>query len=381
MRSDLRHVCLLSILLLVVVCQVQATEFKTGEKVSISEGTTIDDEVYAFAQSIVVSGAVTSDLVAASNDLRLGEKGSVGGSANLAGSSVRVAGKVAGNLRAAGSDVIVSGPVGGNAALAGANVTLAGSGKITRDLFAAGGQIDIEGSVGRNLHVAAEEVTVNAPVGGNVMLEAQQVNIGPEAVIKGNLVYTSPMRAKIDPGASIVGKTVYHKGEAKNEGGFGPLKWLLRALGFVALFIVGLVPLTIAPKGAADIAQTVLRSPWLSMLIGFIVLVVIPAAVMVLIFTVVAIPLAIGLLWIYLIMLYMSRIPVGLAIGRWILARDGREPSRYLAFFVGLLIFWIVTAIPYVGPVISFAGLLVGLGAVLWDRFSFLKQLRAEGRM
>lgn len=380
MRSNLRHVCLLAVLLLLVVCRAQATEFKTGDRVSIGEGKTIDDELYAFAQSIVVSGTVTSDLVAASNELRLGEKGSVGGSANLAGSTVTVAGKVADNLRAAGSDVTVSGPVGGNAALAGAAVTLAGSGKITRDLFVGGNQIDIEGSVGRNLHVSSDQVTVNAPVGGDVILQARQVSIGPEAVIKGNLVYTSPMQAKIDPGAHIVGKTVFNKGEVKNEG-FGPLKWFLWAAGFVALFIVGLVPLTIAPKAAVDIAQTVLRSPWLSLLIGFIVLVVIPAAVVVLMFTVVGIPLAVGVTMIYLIMLYMSRIPVGLAIGRWILARDGREPSRYLAFFVGLLIFWILTAIPYVGPIISFAGLLVGLGAVLWDRFRFLKQLRSEGRM
>lgn len=382
MRTDFRYACLLStVLLLVVSCSALATEFKSGESISVKEGTKTDDELYAFAQSIVISGMITSDLTAAGNEVRLAEEGSVGGSANLAGSSVNVAGKVADNLRAAGSEVTVSGPIGGNAAIAGSSVMLAGSGRIARDLFVAGSQVDVEGSVGRNLRVSADQVTVNAPVGGSVNIQARDVNVGPQAVIKGDLVYTSPMRAKIDPGAQITGKTVYHKGEAQKDV-FEGLKWVFWAVGFIALFLVGLVPLTIAPKSAVDISQAAIRNPWLSLLIGFVLLVVTPAAIGVLLFTLVGIPLAVILLVIYLILLYMSRAVIGLAIGRWIFARTGKpEASRYLAFFIGLLVFWILTALPYIGPFISFMGLLLGLGALAWERYTFIKQLRTENRI
>lgn len=382
MRSDFRYTCLLSIVLLLAVsCAAWATEFKSGESVSVKEGTKIDDELYAFAQSVVMSGIVTSDLTAAGNDVRLAEQSSIGGSANLAGSTVNVAGKIVDNLRAAGSQVTVSGPVGGNATLAGASVTLAGSGKIARDLFMAGSMIDVEGSVGRNLQVSAEQATVNSIVGGNVSIQAREVNVGPQAVIKGNLVYTSPTEAKIDPGAKITGKTIYHKGEAQNNG-FAGLMWVFRAIGFVALFLVGLVPLTAFPKAVVDVSQTVLRSPWLSMLIGFILLVVVPAAIGILVVTLVGIPLAVIMTAFYLLVMYISRIPVAFAIGRWVFAKTGKpEVSRYLAFFVGLLIFWVLTAIPFLGPLLSFLGLLLGMGALIWDRYGFMKQLRADGKI
>ncbi len=382
MRTDFRYTCLLSIVLLLAMsCASLATEFKSGESVSVKEGMKIDDELYAFAQSVVMSGIVTSDLTVAGNDVRLAEQGSIGGSANLAGTIVSVAGKIADNLRAAGSQVTVSGPVGGNATLAGAQVTLAGSGKVTRDLFMAGSMIDVEGSVGRNLQVSAEQATVNAVVGGNVSVQAREVSVGPQAVIKGNLVYTSPTLAKIDPGAKITGKTIYHKGEAQDNG-FAGLMWVFRAIGFVALFLVGLVPLTAVPKAVVDVSQTVLRSPWMSMLIGFILLVVVPAAIGILVVTLVGIPLAVILTVFYLLLMYISRIPVAVAIGRWVFAKGGKpEVSRYLAFFVGLLILWIVTAIPFIGPFLSFLALLLGMGALIWDRYGFIKQLRADGKV
>ncbi len=382
MRTGRRFVCLLCILfLLALVSPASATEFKSGDRIAIPEGTTIADELYAFGQSFVLNGRVTNDTTVFASEVRVAESGSIGGSANLAGQTVNVAGRVTNNLRAAGNTVTVAAPVGANAALAGSFVTIAGAGSVGRDLFAAGSDVDIQGRVGRNLKIAAEKATVNATVGGDVRIDANQVVIGPEAVIRGDLIYTSPARATIDPAAQITGRTV-HRARAEKEDGFGALRWFLWAAGFLALLLVGMILLAVAPNTMLGAANTAFRSPWISLLIGFVFLVVFPVLIGILMFTLIGVPLALILLAMYLILLYVSRIVTALAIGNWLFGRLGRtEVSRYAAFFVGLLIFWILTAIPKIGPLISLIGLLLGLGALLWERYNFIRQMRTEGRL
>lgn len=368
------------VLMIGLMSASNATVFRSGEKITVPEGTAIDDEVYAFGQSIVVSGSISSDLTAAGEELRLADRGTVGGSANLAGSTVNVEGRVDSNLRAAGNEVTVSSVVGQNAALAGNEVMLAGAGRVARDLFVAGSSVDIEGSVGRNLQVAGETAMINGPVAGNVTVDASRVTIGPDAVIRGNLTYTSAQRATIDPGAQILGRTI-QKTPAERKDAFAPIRWFLWAIGFVSLFLVGLLVLAVAPVTMLDAANAVFSKAWLALLIGFILLIVVPTLVLVLMFTLIGIPLSLIILAMYLILLYISRIVVALAIGRWLLTRGGRpEPSRYLAFFVGLLIYWILTAIPVVGPFLSFVGLILGLGALMFSRYNFIRQMRAENR-
>ncbi len=368
------------VLVIGAVSVSNATVFRSGDRIAIPAGTTIDDEVYAFGQSIVVSGSVSSDLTAAGDEIRLAEQGSIGGSANIAGSTVNVEGTVASNLRAAGNQVTVSSAVGRNAALAGNQVMLAGAGRVTRDLFVAGSSIDIEGSVGRNVRIMGEAVTVNGPVAGNVNIDANRVTIGPDAVIRGNLTYTSAQRATIDPGAQILGRTI-QRAPTERRDAFTPFRWFLWAVGFVSLFLVGLLILAVAPATMTDAANMVFSNTWLALLLGFILLIVVPTLVLVLMFTLIGIPLSLIILAMYLILLYISRIVIALAIGRWLLTRGGRpEPSRYLAFFSGLLIYWIVTAIPIVGPFLSFVGLILSLGALMFSRYNFIRQMRAENR-
>ena len=118
------------------------------------------------------------------------------------------------------------------------------------------------------------------------------------------------------------------------------------------------------------------------MLIGFVFLIALPAVAVVLIFTLVGIPLALILAAMYLILIYVSRVVISLAVGNWLISRAGRTGvSRFTAFFVGLLAFVILTWIPVVGGFVSFVGLLLGLGALAWERYNFLRQLRAEERL
>jgi hypothetical protein len=59
-------------------------------------------------------------------------------------------------------------------------------------------------------------------------------------------------------------------------------------------------------------------------------------------------------------------VPVAVAVGRWLLAKTGRtEASRYGAFALGIVVLYLLFAIPVLGWVLWFGCVFLGLGAML----------------
>jgi len=71
-----------------------AAEVHSGDTVLVPAGETINDDVYAFGNNVIIQGTVNGDVIAA-------------------GSTVTINGHVTGNVMAAGNTVTVSAPVDG----------------------------------------------------------------------------------------------------------------------------------------------------------------------------------------------------------------------------------------------------------------------------
>jgi len=354
-----------------------ASEFRSGS-VIVPQGTTLDDELYAFGQNVTVSGEVTGDLLAFAAETSV--PGKIGQSASVMAGNVNVSGPIGSNLRAVGGDVTLSGTVADNASVFGGSVLFTKTSSVGRDLQAAAGDLRIEGSVGRNVLASGGEVTLNGKIGGNVTVNAGQLRIGPDAVIRGNLTYTAPQKANIAQGARILGEKTYQPTREKRPAWIW--KSALWVWSFLALFLVGVIMIAVAPVTTRGAADKVMGAPGVSLLAGLILLVVVPPLVVFLLITLIGIPLGLILLAMYVFMIYFSRAFAGLAIGRWLFARFGRpEMSLYVDLLVGLLILWLLMAIPFVGALIHIAAILLGLGALAVQRYSMMRELRGEGRI
>ena len=369
------------LVILAVAAPGWATQFRSGNIVSIPSGTTVSDDLFAFSGTVTVAGNVEGDLVASGGNLTL--SGSATQDATLAGGQINITGRVGDDLLAAGGNLNISGPIADNAVIAGGTIVLAQTASVGRDLQIAGGEIQIQGPVARNVNANGGQVTINSRVGGNVMANAQTLTIGPNAVIAGDLIYKSGQKANIASGAVIRGQTERQplpKPQAKRA---QPLVKALLWLGsFLAMFLVGVLLIAVAPNTAASSADRMIKSPWLSLLIGFIILVVMPVAIVIVFATLIGIPAALILLAAYLIMVYIARAYAAIGIGRWLFARFGSpNMSLYLDLFVGLLILWLLAAIPFVGWFISLIALLFGLGAITAQRCALTRDLRCEGRL
>jgi hypothetical protein len=103
---------------------------------------------------------------------------------------------------------------------------------------------------------------------------------------------------------------------------------------------------------------------------------VLPVACALLFATVVAIPLALILLFAFVILLYWSRIYAIGRIGESLLARLRPASSRASAFALGLFVYYILAIIPVIKWLVVPLVMLFGLGADLITR----KQLYATAR-
>ena len=148
------------------------------------------------------------------------------------------------------------------------------------------------------------------------------------------------------------------------------LLWLLGLpLGLIVLLWllgIGFVALAITPRGVAHVAERIRRQFGISLLTGFILLVVVPVAAILVALTIVGIPLSIVVGLLYLATLYPGQIFPALWLGNLILRPLWRAaPPAYLAMTIGVILFAAVVAIPFAGWLIRLVAMLVGFGA-LW---------------
>jgi hypothetical protein len=107
-----------------------------------------------------------------------------------------------------------------------------------------------------------------------------------------------------------------------------------------------------------------------TLLAGFVALVVIPAAVLVLLITVVGIPLAALTVLAYPALLLLGYVAAGIALGdaalkRWFAACASHRGWRAGAAALGVLVIGLLALIPWLGPLVAFLALIAGIGALV----------------
>ncbi len=354
--------------LLVLAAPVPALAFvpRGGQTVVFSES--LQDDLYIAGGTVDVTGTVDGDIVAAGGTVTLG--GPATGGVLAAGGTVRITSTVGRSLRAAAGDLTIGGRIGADAVLAGGSVRIDQAGQVGRDLVAAGGSVHMSGSIARNAFLSGGDVIIGGTIQGNVEVQADHVTLLPSARIGGKLRYSADRPVEIQSGAQVTGgiertprptapRRYYRPFAFRFAGRVMEALWLL-ALGFVAL--------AVAPRGVPRVVEGVRRRFGMSLLTGFILLVVVPVAALLVAFTVVGIPLSIVAVLLYLATLYPGQIFPAMWLGEWVMRRLGRSgtpPSPYLAMTVGVILFAIVLAVPFIGWLLRLVALLAGFGA-LW---------------
>jgi hypothetical protein len=321
--------------------------------------------------TVSIDKPVAGDLVAAGGNVDVSAE--VGGDAVVAGGNVRLGGAIKQGVYAAGGRVSINGPVQRNVRVAGGTVEIGPKAMISGNVTIGGGDVRITGAIDGYLQVGGGQVVIDGPVGGNVEVGSGHIKLGPNARINGKLRYASRDELKQDPAALVQGGIkrfsppghwMPRSGAPERAGRGISWVWSIGLMVMAALLVAAL------PDVYTKVRASV-RERWaFSLLIGFIALVCIPAAALISMFTVIGVPLALATLALYFALLLIGYVTTGISVGtlalaRFQAARASQTGWRVAAAALGMLAISLLGRVPWLGTLVVFAAMLLGMGALL----------------
>jgi cytoskeletal protein CcmA (bactofilin family) len=362
-------------LLLIVPVSYAAENYAAGQTVVVPKGEAVSGDYFASGRSIVIDGDVRGDIYATGGDIRI--NGTVDGDVLAAGGNIHVTGKVLGNVRVVGGQVTIEGDIGKNISVAGGTVSIEQQAKVPGSIAAAGGSLAFFSPVENNITFAGGDVKIDNTVNGNMRGAAGMLTFLSQAKVTGKLDYWSRQKASIQSGATIAGPVTYHQVQQKqkeeNQQALVGVGIFLLITSIIADFIVGLVLWLLTPIYTKLLTGTIWKSPWLSLGIGLLTVIVFPVLFIILMITIVGSPLALILLATFLIFVYLSKIAIAFAIS------DRIFPAHPLwGLLVGLIIYDLIMLIPVLGWLFGMITCLIGIGALVLSEKHFYTLLRQK---
>lgn len=360
-------------------------ELRASDTCRVASGETHTGDLYCTARIVDISGIQDGDLMGWGERIRV--TGEVNGDVLGGARVITIDGVVRDTVRVGAAEVLVNGTIEGDLLALGAKLTVAQGAHITGDLVFCGEMVRMDGTldghltshgarlrmggtVGGSISGTTADVAISGQVGDQVHMTVDTIYLDPAARIRGDFIYEAREPVELEDDSIVMGDIRYLPREdedVSDEAVFSFLKTTTR-IGFAAAaLLVGFILLALFGKLVPSLESAMEREALPSLGIGFVITIVLPVAAGMAALFVVTIPLVMLVLFLYVMALYLAKLPVALWLGDKILrALGGSRPSPYLGLLVGLVLLYIAFSLPFLlGKLIYFVTLLVGLGAIV----------------
>ncbi|MBN2620705.1 hypothetical protein JXB22_06390 [candidate division WOR-3 bacterium] len=354
---------------------------------TIAEDEVINDDVFLFGEKISIKGTINGDVVAFGSNITI--DGAVDGTILAGGSNVTVNAVKVRSIWAGGSDVVVGAGVQNNVVIFGGNMTVTEDAVIGQDLKGFGGIFEVHGDIGGTVNGGAGTFLFSG-TSDDCAISADNITIRKTAHIYGDLTVKSEKPADIEPGAIIIGEIVYKKtGTDEDRDGrdafaIAPvlafLVTLWKIIGFIAKLIVGIVIIAVFQRFMRRAMNSLISKPWISLLVGFLTLIILPIAIFIVLMLIIGFPFAAFGLFVYVALWYLAAVFISCIVGEKVIQLFKKEGaiSLFLSFIVGFVIITILGLIPLFGFVLKLGVLLFGIGMILIALWELLKDMRSK---
>jgi hypothetical protein len=365
-RKSALKSAILSVLALLTVFSSSSYAFdvRTGNKpVTVPAGETIDDTLVVAADSVIVDGTITGDLIAGGRQVTI--RGTVKGNLFAFASQVDIEGTVEGSIIGFAQTLETRGQVGRNVYAFAQTAAISRDARIGGNAAVFAADTDIEGTVGQDFTSYSGRVDGRPSIGRNFFARAGSVSLHAPAHIGGTLTakVNRPENALIESGVTADGRTDIQVVPPAPSRYSTASFYLRQLIWLAAAFITGLTLFWLLP-GFARINLDTSTALLLAGGVGFLTLVVTPIAAVVAAVTLVGLPIGLIMLTAWMIAGYLAKILIAGFLGRSLLAsHNDAQPPGALALLAGLIPVFVAINLPYVGGVINFILIVLGLGA------------------
>ncbi|MFH1701307.1 MAG: polymer-forming cytoskeletal protein [Candidatus Zixiibacteriota bacterium] len=383
-KPEIRRLIILAMILLYCLSAsgvIGAFEFSNSDRYTLPPNDTIPGDLYmtcggaSFPYSwtrsdaggrggAFIDGTILGDLSIAGGKLNF--SGLIKGSLNCASQSTFIKGNIERSARVACQEITVTGEIGNDAVIFASRIELGVSSRINNDAAITGGEIRILGDVGRDLIIHGDEVIIAGKIGGELDIEANIITIEYPAEISGNVSYTCPQKIRIADDVIIEGDVEWHRVE-KDAKADSEIDWSTRLFFAFCTLIVGLIMIPLLNRHTRLASEQIRNKPLQCLGTGFVFVCAAPIAAILLTITVIGIPTALILIFLYALFAYVAKIYFAIFLGSSIINafRKGIKPKQGIAFILGLIALTFAYSMPVAGWIIYFGSMLFGAGAIL----------------
>ncbi|MBU4536466.1 hypothetical protein KJ603_00295 [Patescibacteria group bacterium] len=312
-------------LVLVPVFVLGAT-LKADNEVSINKGDSIEDNLYLAGGTVSVNGLIFGDLMTVGGQVIISED--VSEDIIIVGGNITILGNAGGDVRVAGGNILIAGNVAGDLIVTGGTVIVSSDVSIGKDLVIAGGQISFDGELMGDAKVAGGIITINGHIKGNLEAKIdEKLTLGEGAVIDGSLEYSARKAEmlEVNDKATVIGEVIYEQIEVvKKDEANGLKNFLFVVVGIFVLFkisaliIIALILTWLFKKFSNTVVKEAIQNPMVMLGKGFVTLIIVPVAAIILFVTLFGIPLGMAALFVYGLLMVLSAVYTGVVFGIWV---------------------------------------------------------------
>ena len=345
------------------VIELGDTVFEAGDTVTVPAGEVLEGDLYAAGEAVRFLGQSIGDLVTAGISVLV--DGPIDGDVLAVGSNVDLlGGPIGDSARIFGDQVIVNTTIDGDLVVVGVSRLQLAENAVIRGGFLGGAStVEIEGTVEGDLRAGAGELILRGTVLGDANVRADRLDLAPGARIDGDLDYRTRVPLSPEAAARVAG-TVRYTERVDDDSVAGSLLFWMWQAG--AAMLAGLLAVALFRRLVQRLVSTIAEETTLGALLGFGAFLIAPVGAVVVMITVVGLPIGIIAVLLFGVALYVAKLPVAVWTGEQLLARAGHaHASPYAALAVGILAFYLLFEIPWLGWLFWLAATWLGLGAMI----------------
>jgi hypothetical protein len=390
---------------------VNGDVFISGANATVTENAVINGNLFFGGQALKMNGKLDGSMFVGGSTCVVEAKTSIKRNLYFGGFSLTTVGgsKIEKDLFVGGYQAVLRGDVGRDVKMGGAALQL--DGKVGRDVIADVGEPGkSEENTGWMRYMPFFQYGMTNPIDSGL-------HIGKDAQIAGKLTYTSPANQDTAVESKPVGGIVYQTpvpgdtNKPREEVKFtvSPFKWILdwmvgRLRDLVTLLALGALVLWLLPVLLKKVADQAWDKTLPSALWGLITIVVGYAGAVIAGLLILGVGILLGILTIggltqtlfgvgfssltfvvtifTLLVSYGSKLVIAYLAGIWLYQKMapqadlGKYGHKFLGLLVGVLIYVILSGIPFLGWLVSLAVTLVGVGA-MWLYFRSTRTLKS----
>jgi len=258
----------------------------------------------------------------------------------------------------------------------GGEIYLGNDALIHGSIYVGAGKIEIDGArIMGDVKGGAGRASLNGTVDGKVDLGLGTVSFGINYLAKGGTKLVLHEETSIDE---------IENAPADLELSFAEKSYFFTSTffiwGLVSLLITGILFVAVFKETARDMISFAQNSIFKTAGMGFVFLIVIPVAVLILAVLIFTIPVALIGGTLYLILFYLAQIVSALILGDLVIRQmdsSYRNGRLFIPLIVGIIFVVFLPEIPYIGWVLDIAFVSLGLGTFILYGWQNLKPVKA----